>query len=39
MLQSYLPALVFVFLGVAIGTLFAFLGRLLGPQSRDRREA
>ena len=31
MLQSYLPALVFVFLGVAIGTLFAFLGRLLGP--------
>jgi NADH-quinone oxidoreductase subunit A len=27
MLQSYLPALVFVFLGVAIGTAFAFLGR------------
>ncbi len=32
MLQSYLPALVFVFLGVAIGTLFAYLGRLLGPR-------
>ena len=32
MLQSYLPALVFVFLGVAIGTVFAFLGRALGPR-------
>jgi NADH-quinone oxidoreductase subunit A len=32
MLQSYLPALVFVFLGVTIGTVFAFLGRVLGPR-------
>jgi NADH-quinone oxidoreductase subunit A len=32
MLQSYLPALVFVFLGVTIGAVFAFLGRVLGPR-------
>jgi NADH:ubiquinone oxidoreductase subunit 3 (subunit A) len=32
MLQSYLPALVFVFLGVTIGMAFAFLGKLLGPR-------
>ena len=32
MLQSYLPALVFVFLGVTIGAVFAFAARLLGPR-------
>jgi NADH-quinone oxidoreductase subunit A len=32
MLQSYLPALVFVFLGVTIGAVFAFGARLFGPR-------
>ena len=32
MLQSYLPALVFVALGVIIGLAFVFLGRVLGPR-------
>jgi NADH-quinone oxidoreductase subunit A len=32
MLQSYLPALVFVFLGITLGTAFAFLGKLLAPR-------
>jgi NADH-quinone oxidoreductase subunit A len=31
MLQSYLPALVFIALGVTIGLVFVFLGKLLGP--------
>jgi NADH-quinone oxidoreductase subunit A len=32
MLQSYLPALVFVALGTVIGLVFTFAGRLLGPR-------
>src|SRR3712207_4993678 len=32
MLQSYLPALVFVVLGSAIGLIFAFIGKLLAPK-------
>ena len=32
MLQSYLPALVFIVIGSAIGIAFAFLGSLLGPR-------
>ncbi len=36
MLQSYLPALVFVFLGTTIGLLFAFAGRLVGPRRNIR---
>ena len=34
MLRSYLPALVFLILGGAIGTLFAFANSLLGPKAR-----
>ena len=36
MLRSYLPALVFTGLGTAIGLLFVFLGRFVGPR-RPRR--
>ncbi len=36
MLQSYLPALVFVFLGTTIGLLFAFAGKLIGPRRNIR---
>jgi NADH-quinone oxidoreductase subunit A len=32
MLQSYLPALVFVALGLTIGLVFVFAGGLLGPR-------
>jgi NADH-quinone oxidoreductase subunit A len=32
MLQSYLPALVFVALGLIIGVVFVFAGGLLGPR-------
>ena len=32
MLQSYLPALVFVALGIIIGIVFVFAGGLLGPR-------
>ena len=40
MLQSYLPALVFVFLGVAIGSVFAFARqRCSGRAARIAREA
>jgi NADH-quinone oxidoreductase subunit A len=31
-LQQYLPALVFVLLGLGIGALFVNIGRLLGPR-------
>jgi NADH-quinone oxidoreductase subunit A len=37
-LRSYLPALVFVGLGLGIGGLFVFLGRLLGPKRNPREE-
>jgi NADH-quinone oxidoreductase subunit A len=33
-LKSYLPALVFVLLGLGIGTLFTFANHLLGPKRR-----
>jgi NADH-quinone oxidoreductase subunit A len=36
MLQSYLPALVFVVLGTTIGLLFAFAGKLIGPRRNIR---
>ncbi len=36
MLQSYLPALVFVVLGTTIGLLFAFAGKLVGPRRNIR---
>jgi NADH-quinone oxidoreductase subunit A len=39
-LRSYLPALVFLILGGAIGTLFAFANSLLGPKpSKIRAQA
>ena len=37
MLRSYLPALVFVFLGVVLGALFTMLNSRLGPTRRVRR--
>jgi len=38
-LRSYLPALVFLILGGAIGTLFAFANTLLGPKARTNIKA
>ena len=40
MLHSYVPALVFVFLGTAVGGLFSYLNAVLGPRrpSRVKRE-
>jgi NADH-quinone oxidoreductase subunit A len=32
MLQSYVPALVFLFLGTAVGLLFTWLNAVLGPR-------
>ena len=32
MLKSYLPALVFLLLGIGVGTLFTFLNGMLGPR-------
>ncbi len=39
MIRSYLPALVFVGLGSAIGLVFAFVNALLGPRDFRRQEA
>ena len=36
MLRSYLPALVFLLVGGALGVLFAFANSLLGPKRRER---
>lgn len=36
MLQSYLPVLVFVGLGVVVGTAFTLLNKLLGPSRPGR---
>jgi NADH-quinone oxidoreductase subunit A len=36
MLQAYLPALVFILLGGAVGLLFANLNRVLGPSRPNR---
>jgi NADH-quinone oxidoreductase subunit A len=40
MLKAYLPALVFLFLGLAVGTAFTFANRVLGPRrpTRVKRE-
>jgi NADH-quinone oxidoreductase subunit A len=40
MLHSYVPALVFLFLGTAVGGLFTYLNAVLGPRrpSRVKRE-
>ena len=34
MLRSYLPAIVFVLLGGAVGTIFAVINSVLGPRRR-----
>lgn len=34
MLRSYLPAIVFLILGGAVGTVFALAGALIGPRRR-----
>ena len=36
MIRSYLPALVFVGLGTALGLIFAVLNSFLGPKTRHR---
>src|SRR3954468_16124664 len=36
MLQSYVPALVFVVLGMAIGGLFTYINAMLGPPRPSR---
>ena len=36
MLKSYLPALIFILLGLATGGAFAFLNKVLGPSTRLR---
>ena len=44
LLQSYLPILVFAFLGAAVGLAFTFLNRVIGPErptvptTRTRRQ-
>ncbi|UJA18955.1 NAD(P)H-quinone oxidoreductase subunit 3 [Thermoleophilia bacterium SCSIO 60948] len=37
MLSSYLPVLVFAFLGIAVGTVFALLNGLIGAKATERR--
>ena len=39
MIRSYLPALVFIVLGVSLGLVFAFLNSILGPRTRRQRTA
>ena len=39
MIRAYLPALVFVGLGVILGVVFAFANTLLGPKRRNPRAA
>ena len=39
MIRAYLPAIVFVVLGVGLGVLFTTLNSLLGPKPKFRRAA
>lgn len=39
MLKSYLPIIVFAFLGLTVGSAFAMLNHLLGPKKPKRRTA
>ncbi|MFN8215382.1 MAG: NADH-quinone oxidoreductase subunit A [Solirubrobacterales bacterium] len=39
MLKSYLPILVFAFLGLTVGGVFAFLNHLIGPKKPKRATA
>ena len=38
MLRSYLPAIVFLVLGGAIGGLFVYINALLGPKGKARKD-
>jgi NADH-quinone oxidoreductase subunit A len=38
-IRDYLPAIVFVLLGVGLGVAFAMLNSVLGPKPRYRRQA
>jgi len=38
-IRAYLPAIVFVVLGIGLGVVFATLNSVLGPKSRFRRAA
>ena len=37
MIRDYLPAIVFVVLGIGLGVIFVTLNSVLGPKSRHRR--
>ena len=39
MLKSYLPILVFAFLGLTVGGVFAFLNHIIGPKKPQRATA
>ncbi|WP_121249699.1 NADH-quinone oxidoreductase subunit A [Solirubrobacter pauli] len=39
MIRAYLPAIVFVVLGVGLGVVFASLNSVLGPKPRHQRKA
>ena len=39
MLETYLPILVFAFLGLTVGGIFAMLNHLLGPKKANRSTA
>ncbi|HSS32449.1 MAG TPA: NADH-quinone oxidoreductase subunit A [Solirubrobacterales bacterium] len=39
MLKSYLPILVFAFLGLTVGGVFAFLNHIIGPKKPSRPTA
>jgi NADH-quinone oxidoreductase subunit A len=39
MLKTYLPILVFAFLGLAVGTAFVMLNRVIGPRRPQRATA
>ncbi|MDQ3724861.1 MAG: NADH-quinone oxidoreductase subunit A [Actinomycetota bacterium] len=39
MLETYLPILVFAFLGLTVGGIFAMLNHLLGPKKRNSATA
>ena len=39
MIRAYLPAIVFVVLGVGLGVVFTTLNSVLGPKPKFRRKA
>lgn len=38
MLSNYVPILIFILVGAALGTLLLFLGRILGPNRPDKEK-